>query len=81
MEPHYVCQKFKKFIKKLEYKEIRFHDLRHTHATLLLEADTHQKKVSERLGHSSVAITMDLYSHVLPNVKADEMQKLEVLFE
>lgn len=43
---------------------IRIHDLRHTHATLLLEQGVHPKVVQERLGHASYAITMDLYSHV-----------------
>ncbi|MBN9374905.1 MAG: site-specific integrase [Cellulomonas sp.] len=48
---------------------IRLHDLRHTHATLLLEAGVHPKVVQERLGHSTIAITMDLYSHVLPTTQ------------
>ena len=50
---------------------IRFHDLRHTHATLLLASGVHPKIASERLGHSKVGITLDLYSHVLPNMQAD----------
>jgi integrase len=49
--------------------KIRFHDLRHTHATLLLKAGVHPKVVSERLGHSSVQITLDTYSHLLPNMQ------------
>ncbi|GAI62264.1 unnamed protein product, partial [marine sediment metagenome] len=48
---------------------IRFHDLRHTHATLMLKQGVHPKIVSERLGHSSVAITMDTYSHVIPGLQ------------
>ena len=48
---------------------IRIHDLRHTHATLLLKAGVHPKVVSERLGHASVAITLDIYSHVLPGLQ------------
>ena len=48
---------------------IRLHDLRHTHATLPLEAGWHPKIVSERLGHASVAITLDLYSHVSPTLQ------------
>jgi integrase len=48
---------------------IRFHDLRHTHATLLLEQDVHPKIVSERLGHASIAITLDTYSHVSPSLQ------------
>jgi integrase len=50
---------------------IRFHDLRHAHATHLLASGVHPKVASERLGHSKVGITLDLYSHVLPNMQAD----------
>ena len=47
----------------------RLHDLRHTHASLLLAQGVHPKIVSERLGHASVAITLDTYSHVLPGLQ------------
>ena len=57
---------------------IRFHDLRHTHATLLLRQGVHVKVVSERLGHSTVAITLDTYSHVLPDMQEDATAKLEL---
>jgi integrase len=50
---------------------IRFHDLRHTCATLLLGRGVHPKVVSEMLGHSTVGITMDTYSHVLPTMQRD----------
>lgn len=45
---------------------IRFHDLRHTHAILALQAGVHPKVVSERLGHSTVSITLDIYSRAIP---------------
>ena len=45
---------------------IRLHDLRHTHATLALQAGIHSKVVSERLGHATVSITLDTYSHAIP---------------
>ena len=51
--------------------KIRLHDLRHTHATLMLKAGVNPKVVSERLGHSSVNITLDTYSHVLPGLQED----------
>lgn len=51
------------------FPHIRFHDLRHTHATLLLKAGIHPKIVQERLGHSSINVTLDTYSHVLPNLQ------------
>jgi len=58
---------------------VRFHDLRHTHATLLLAQDVHPKVVSERLGHARIAITLDTYSHVLPNLQQDAVQRLDSL--
>jgi len=71
------------FRKKTKLPYIRFHDLRHTHASLLLKAGVHPKVVSERLGHSSVTITLDRYSHLLPGLqeaaaaKFDELVQLE----
>lgn len=53
---------------------IRLHDLRHTHATVLLEAGVHPKVVQERLGHSTIAITLDLYSHVIPSMQRSAVQ-------
>ncbi|MEH7126333.1 tyrosine-type recombinase/integrase [Bacillus sp. JJ1773] len=50
-------------------KKIRFHDLGHTHATIMLEIGENSKVVSERLGHSNVAITLDKYSHVTSNLQ------------
>ena len=55
---------------------IRFHDLRHSHATHLLASSVHPKIASERLGHSKVGITMDLYSHVLPGMQADAVDRV-----
>ena len=48
--------------------DVRFHDLRHAYATRLLERGVHPKVVSEALGHSSISITMDTYSHVMPSM-------------
>jgi integrase len=56
---------------------IRFHDLRHSHATHLLANGVHPKIAQERLGHSSVGITLDLYSHVLPGMQADAAAKVD----
>lgn len=58
---------------------IRFHDLRHTAATLMLAAGVHPKVVSERLGHASIAITMDIYSHVQPSMGRAAAETLERL--
>jgi integrase len=56
---------------------IRFHDLRHAHATHMLSAGVHPKIASERLGHSKVGITMDLYSHVLPGMQEDAAARVD----
>lgn len=52
-------------------REVRLHDLRHTHATLLLQAGVNPKVVQERLGHANISITLDVYSHVLPTMQAN----------
>lgn len=59
--------------------KIRIHDLRHTSATLLLQAGVHPKIVSERLGHSNIAITLDLYSHVTPRMDQGAAAKIDEL--
>ena len=56
---------------------IRFHDLRHTHATQLLKAGVHPKVVSERLGHASIGITLDTYSHVMPGMQEEAAEKID----
>jgi integrase len=58
----------------------RFHDLRHSHATYLLGAGVHAKIVSERLGHSGVGLTLDTYSHVLPGIQEEAVQRLNEIF-
>lgn len=61
--------------------ELRLYDLRHTHATLLLSQNEHPKIVSERLGHATVTLTLDTYSHVLPGMQSASALKLDaVLF-
>lgn len=62
-------------------KSIRFHDLRHTHATWLLEAGENPKVISERLGHSSIRITLDTYSHLLKGMQQPALEKLDALSE
>lgn len=77
--PNLLRRSFEPAIKAAGVPTIRFHDIRHTAATLLLEAGENVKVVSERLGHSSIKITLDTYAHVLPTMQksaADRMQKL-----
>ena len=60
---------------------IRLHDLRHTHATLALQAGVHPKVVSERLGHATVGITLDLYSHVVPSLDRQAAETIAALIQ
>jgi len=78
-EPGQISRAFGRLIRSTQLPEVRFHDLRHTAASLLLAAGVHPKVVSERLGHASVQITMDTYSHILPNLQreaADAMDQI-----
>src|SRR5437660_9889586 len=63
-------------IKQAELPDIRFHDLRHSAATLLLSLGIHPKVVQELLGHTQISITKDVYSHVLPGMQQDAMGEL-----
>ncbi|USK71247.1 site-specific integrase [Peribacillus asahii] len=66
-----IRRSFKAIIKKAKLPKIRFHDMRHTHATLLLLQGVNPKIVSERLGHADVRITLDTYSHLLPSMQKE----------
>jgi integrase len=70
-------RRFRRLVRAAGVPTIRFHDLRHTAATLLLAAGEHVKVVSERLGHASVQITMDTYAHVLPTMQAAAVGRIE----
>lgn len=75
--PYSVSQRFATLVKAAGIGPLRFHDLRHTSATLMLSAGVHPKIVSERLGHSGVAITLDTYSHVLPGLQEEAANLLD----
>jgi len=60
---------------------MRFHDLRHSAATILLVVGVHPKVVQERLGHSSIAMTLDVYSHVIPSMQREAANKIDGLFK
>lgn len=77
VNPDGFSRHFDKLVEKADVPRIRLHDLRHTNATLSLKAGVHPKIVSERLGHSSIAITLDLYSHVTPGISRDAAAKVE----
>jgi integrase len=77
MQPTYLSHQWLKKIRKSGLPVRRLHDLRHTHATQLLASGIHPKIASERLGHSKVGITLDLYSHVLPGMQEDAAAKID----
>jgi len=82
LESSYVLRYcFQPLLERAGLPKIRFHDLRHTAATLLLGQGVHPKIVSEMLGHSSIAITLDLYSHVTPTMQRRAVKALNELLE
>jgi integrase len=77
--PSSVSQAWRRLARRLGYDHIRFHDLRHSCATLLLKANVHPKIVQERLGHSSISITLDTYSHVSPDMQRQAAEALDAM--
>ena len=77
--PKRFSAKFHELLEKNNLPIIRFHDLRHSHASLLVKLGIQPKVISERLGHSNIGITMDLYSHLYEEADrevADEFDKI-----
>lgn len=77
MTPNGVVKYFKKLTIEADLPIMRFHDLRHTHATIMLKLGEHPKIVSERLGHSTIQMTLNLYSHVTPDMQKDASNRFE----
>jgi integrase len=75
--PRNLSSAFIKFIKSTGLPRVRLHDLRHSHATHLLAANIHPKIVQERLGHANIAITMDLYTHVMPGMQDEAASRVD----
>lgn len=76
LHPDQVSKRFDKLVRAAGLPRIRFHDLRHTHATLALQAGIHPKVISERLGHATVSITLDTYSHAVPALEEEAAEKV-----
>ncbi|MEX0658006.1 MAG: tyrosine-type recombinase/integrase [Egibacteraceae bacterium] len=76
IHPDWLSEMFRAHVKATGLPKIRLHDLRHTHASLLLARGVHPKIVSERLGHHSVAFTLDTYAHVMPGMQAEAAESL-----
>ena len=81
LDPDGVSQRFQRHAREARLPVLRFHDLRHTHATLGLMADVHPKVMQERLGHSSVAFTLDIYSHAIPTMQGEAASKVAALLD
>ena len=79
VHPHSISQTFERIARRADVPVIRFHDLRHTHGTLLIAAGVPVKVVSERLGHASPTFTIETYQHVLPGMQADAAGTIETL--
>ncbi|MGH9897735.1 MAG: site-specific integrase, partial [Pyrinomonadaceae bacterium] len=77
--PNITYRYFRPILKAVELPQIRLYDLRHSCATLLLVAEENPKVVSERLGHSTVVLTLDTYSHVIPTMQQGARKRLEKL--
>ncbi len=78
--PDHFSSAWGPFLRRRGLPHIRFHDLRHAHATALLQEGIHPKIVSERLGHSTVGITLDTYSHLLPSMQAEAAAAMDRFF-
>ncbi|MBB4001567.1 tyrosine-type recombinase/integrase [Aurantimonas endophytica] len=77
LQPRSLTHEWTRILAKTKLERIRFHDLRHSHATQMLAAGVHPKIAQERLGHSTIAITLDLYSHVMPGMQADAAEQVD----
>ena len=75
--PDAISSAFQDLIRRQTLPRIRFHDLRHGHATQLLRQGEHPKVVAERLGHATVSITLDTYSHVVPGLQEQTARRLD----
>jgi integrase len=80
VNPDTLSAGWARFLRRHGFPQVRFHDLRHAHATLMLTQGVHPKVVSERLGHASIGITLDTYSHVLPTLQQDAANAFDDLF-
>ncbi len=81
VHPHSISQAFERAARNAGLPVIRFHDLRHTHTTLLIKEGVPAKVVSERLGHATTAFTIETYQHVLPGMQADAAEQFGQLID
>lgn len=75
--PHTFSRRFAELVERAKVRQVTFHALRHTHFTELLRAGVHPKIASERAGHASVSVTMDVYSHAIPGMQEDAAARID----
>ena len=81
MHPRSLTHEFTRLVARIkDIPRVRFYDLRHTHATHLLLAGVHPKVAQERLGHSTMTTTLDLYSHVTATMQEDAAARIDAAF-
>src|SRR5262249_20328552 len=80
VQPQSLTHGWHRFLATKMLPRIRFHDLRHSHATHMLASGVHPKIASERLGHATVGLTLDTYSHVMPGMQEDAVARIDVAF-
>ena len=74
-------REFKETLRRADLSDIRFHDLRHTAASLMLQQGIHPKVVQEHLGHSDITLTPNTYSHVLPSMQEEAAEKMDAILK
>ena len=79
--PEGITHSFKRLVRSIGINDVWFHDLRHTHATIMLLQGVNPKVVQERLGHANISTTLDLYSHVMPSMQKSAVEKFEMAFQ
>jgi integrase len=79
-DPSNLYRNYKTILQGTGLPDIRFHDLRHTAATLMLGQKTHPKVVQERFGHSDISVTLNTYSHVLPGIQDEAANEMDKIF-
>jgi integrase len=77
VKPSSLRKQFKYALEKASLPDMHFHDLRHSTATILLSMGVNVKVIQELLGHTNISITLDIYSHVTPDMQRDAMKDLD----
>jgi integrase len=80
IQPQSLTHAWHRFLARAKLPRLRFHDLRHSHATHMLASGVHPKIASERLGHATVGLTLDTYSHVIPGMQEDAVARIDAAF-